>query len=146
MAATDEQKARLRRMVAEPTSATYSDTTLAGYIERFPLPDSMGRDPYRVSAATPPAIEANPDWTATYDLNAAAADVWDEKAGAAADKFDFSEDGQSFSRAQLMAHCSDRARYYRARRSVSVIKLRPDFLEPSDATPIANRPIVNEWW
>lgn len=135
--------------MAEPTAATYSDDVLTLYFNQRKLMDALGRDPYVVSATTPPTMIANPDWTGdenSYDINAVAAEIWDEKAGAAADKFDFSEDGQSFSRAQLMAHCSDRARYYRARRSVSVIKLRPDFLEPSDATPIANRPIVNEWW
>ena len=134
-------------MVAEPTVATYSDAVLTEYIERAPLIDSLGRDPYVVSTTTPPVMIANPDWAGSpYDLNRVASEIWEEKAGALAAQFDFSEDGQSFSRAQLMAHCSDRARYYRARRSVSVIKLRPDFLEPSDATPISNRPIVNEWW
>lgn len=44
-------------------------------------------------------------WAPTFDLNAAAAEGWRIKAGKAAGGFDFAEDGQSFSRSQIVAHC-----------------------------------------
>lgn len=125
MAATVAQVARLRRMVAEQTSATYSDTDLAGYIEGCPLLDALGREPFIVSATSPPELEANEDWTPTYDLNAAAGEIWAEKVSALASQFDFSEDGQTFSRSQAVRHAQQQARYYTARRSASVIKLHP---------------------
>ncbi len=43
MAASAEQIARLRRMVAEPTTATYTDDDLAAYIAAHPLMDANGR-------------------------------------------------------------------------------------------------------
>lgn len=125
MAATAEQISRLRRMVGDVEAATYSNADLAAYIERYPLLDPLGRSPYQVSSTSPPEQEANPDWTVTYDLNAAAGDIWSEKAGAASAKFDFTEDAQSFSRSQIYKHCSEMARYYRARRSASTVVLWP---------------------
>lgn len=44
-------------------------------------------------------------WAPTYDLDAAAARGWRMKAGKAAGRFDFAEDGQQFTRSQIMAHC-----------------------------------------
>lgn len=146
MSASAEEVARLRRMVAEPTTATYSDAALAVYIERYPLPDSMGRDPYQVAATVTPSLEVNPDWSATYDLNAAASDIWSEKVSALSTMFNFSEDGQSFQRAQMFKQAQQQMSYYRARRSARPIQLRPDFLQPSDAVPTANRTIPLAWF
>lgn len=44
-------------------------------------------------------------WAPTYDLDAAAARGWRMKAGKAAGRFDFAEDGQQFTRSQIVAHC-----------------------------------------
>jgi len=105
MAATAAQIAQLRRMVAEPTSGTYSDDELAGYIESYPLIDVDGNEP------------SEDDWTATYDLNAAAADVWEEKAAGVADSVDFGADGANYHLSQKYEQAMARVRYHRARRS-----------------------------
>ena len=130
MAATAAQKAQLRRMVNEPTTATYSDAQIAAFIEAYPLPDVRGESPYvepfGVSDTTiPGALPDNDDWTALYDLNAAAADVWAEKAAAVAANFDFSTDGQSFNRSQAYDQYMRQSRYWRARRSNRTMRIMP---------------------
>lgn len=125
MAATAEQVEELRRMIAEPGTGTYSNETLAGYIQRFPRIDAFGRDPFRAAVTVPPSVEANPEAQFSYDLNAAASVLWAEKASALAGKFDFQTDGQSFNRSQLYKQAKEQARYYAARRSPSTITLTP---------------------
>jgi len=49
----------------------------------------------------------------SYDLNGAAADVWQRKAGNVAAYYDVSLDGHSLSRSQWMKQCLEMARYYR---------------------------------
>jgi len=107
MAATAEQIARLRRMIAEPTTATYDDGALADYIEANPVMDGEFRAP------------DHSDWDPTYDLHAAAADLWEEKAAAIAEAFDFTADGASYSRSQQVAQYMQQARYHRSRRTPS---------------------------
>jgi hypothetical protein len=125
MAATAAQIAQVRRMVGEPTTTTYSDAILTEIIERYPLLDIRGEAPWVQSAVDVTEIVANAYWIATYDLNAAAADVWDEKATAVYQNFDFTTDGQTFDRSQIFEHATKRAGYYRSRRAATTIKLRP---------------------
>lgn len=113
MAATEAQVAELRRKVAEPTTATYGDSDIASYIERYPLIDSDGNLP------------DESDWTATYDLNAAAADVWEEKASGLVGNYDFQADGGSYQRSQAHAQAMQQARYYRSRRSAKTSTMIP---------------------
>lgn len=114
---TVAQLASIRRMVAESTTATYSDALLTSYIERYPHMDEYGELP------TDDDGVANTDWTATYDLNAAAADIWEEKAGAVSAKFDFAADGGNFSMSQQFEQYMKQARYYRSRRLPSTARL-----------------------
>ncbi len=124
MAATAEQITRLRRMVAEPTAATYADAILSAYIERYPLLDERGEEPYEWDTSTTPAHQdANLDWVPTYDLHAAAADVWDEKAAAVAGNFDFKADGGDYSRSQAYTQMQAQARYHRSRRCPTSMQL-----------------------
>lgn len=51
--------------------------------------------------------------TRAYDLNAAAADVWQRKAGHYQTAYDFSADGASYKRSQLIEHCLAMAKHYR---------------------------------
>lgn len=124
MSATAEQVKRLRRMVAESTTTTYTDADLRGYIERYPLVDGLGNEPTEPSETDPVTLVENDDWTATYDLNAAAADVWSEKAAALASEFDFQAGSQTFQRSQAHAQYMRQAGYYRARRSANTIRLQ----------------------
>jgi len=120
MAATAAQVAELRRMVDEPTTTTYSDADLETYIERYPLIDERGEVPYTWDTSTqPPTQEENDDWIDTYDLHRAAGDLWDEKAAAVAEDFDFQADGARYSRAQVVEHYQAMARMHRARRTPS---------------------------
>lgn len=94
---------RLRRMVAELDDTTYKDEDLALYIEIYPAVDSMGRS------------SDEDEWTEGYDLHAAAASIWEEKAASVASKHDFSADGASFTSSQLYEQYMDQSRYHWAR-------------------------------
>lgn len=123
MGATAEQIARLRRMVAESGTGTYSDSDMAMYIERYPLMDERGVDPYDWDTSTePPTKDAEDDWIPTYDLNLAAAEIWDEKASAIANKFTFSADGGSYDTSKQVEQYERRARTYRSRRAARTIR------------------------
>jgi hypothetical protein len=118
MSATAAQIARLRRMVAEPTEDPYDDDTLSEYIERYPLLDERGEQPYTWDTSTePPTRNDNDSWFPTYDLHAAAADVWEEKAAGVADSVDFGADGANYHLSQKYEQAMARVRYHRARRS-----------------------------
>lgn len=122
MTASTAEIYQLRRMVAEPTTTRgWTDARLQAYIEAYPLTDALGRSPTRPNAATPTALEANPYWTATYDLNAAAADIWDEKASSLAENFDVGD----YSRQQAYDNAVRRAKHFRARRSPRPIEQVP---------------------
>ncbi len=130
MTATAAQIAQLRKMVNEPTEATYTDEDIQAAIERYPLMDANGIDPTYMDYSTqPPTPTANEDWIPTYDMNAAAADIWDEKASVRADDFDFQADGGSYSRSQTYEHASQMARKYRARRAMRHTQLVKSPLE-----------------
>lgn len=115
-------------MAAEPTAATYSDADVQAMIEAHPLMDVNGEWPYIMqSVALTPNNMDNPVWIPTYDLNMAAADIWEEKAGAAAGDFDFNADGAQLYRSQVYKQCSQQARYYRSRRSLKTMTMTPTY-------------------
>lgn len=114
-------------MVAEPTTTNgYTDTVLSDAIERYPVVDAAGELP------TDETGTVNSAWTATYDLNSAAAEVWMEKAAALASAYDFTADGGSFNRSQMIKHAQSMAAYYRARRAARSVRLEAD-MNPVDA-------------
>lgn len=80
-------------------------------------PDQAGRPPGIVEVAdgTVVWLDAGTAWTPTWDLNTAAAEGWELKAGKAAARFDFGTDGQTFQRSQVIAHCHRMAATYRRR-------------------------------
>ncbi len=125
MAATAAEIARLRVMIGEATNATYTDVMLAAYIERYPLPDETGNEPRVPSDTEYYVLMDNPDWVATYDLNAAASDLWAEKAGGVSGAYDVSADGQSYHRSQMYDQYMRQSRYYAARRAVRSIRPHP---------------------
>lgn len=64
----------------------------------------------------------------SYDLNAAAADVWRIKAGQAAKVYNISGDGHSLQRGQLIEHYLKMAQYYEAlREPITVTVMRGDY-------------------
>lgn len=136
MTATAAQIAQLRRMTGEALDTTYSDLLLATIIEGFPTLDENGEAPriHAVDSARPVVytaymdvtdLIANQDWIATYDLNAAASAIWEEKAAAAAVDFDFSADGGNYSRSQVFDQMMKQARLFGAKRKAGTITLQP---------------------
>ncbi|MEJ5222843.1 MAG: hypothetical protein WHV44_00185 [Anaerolineales bacterium] len=106
------------------TVEEYPDSTLVSIIEQYPLPDANGLFP------------EEDGWTPRYDLNAAAADVWAEKAAGLAGQYDFSADGASFQRSQAYEQAMKQARYYRSRRALHTVKSQayPKLKDISDDT------------
>jgi hypothetical protein len=131
MAVTDAQIARLRRMTHERTGSgeTYSDDDLAAVIELFPVPDVNGSPPtiadspavadtalgFTLSTTTPPTVRDNLNWIPTYDLNAAAASIWEEKAAMASADYAVTVDGQDLARDQVYTHCMRMAGHFASR-------------------------------
>ena len=117
MTATVAQISQVRRMTAEPTTTTYMDADIQRYIEAYPLLDERGQQPYTWSGATPPAKVVNTSWVATYDLHAAAADIWEEKAAGFQVQYDHSAGAARLDRSQLYEQAMSQVRYHRARRA-----------------------------
>jgi len=142
MAATAAQIAQVRRMVNEPTTATYSDATIQAYIEVYPLLDERGEEPYTWdSSTTPPHQDVNTYWVPTYDLHAAAADLWEEKASVVAVDYNFSADGGNYSRSQVYEQYMKQARYHRARRRPQTSTL---FMYPKPRTAVPETWVANQ--
>lgn len=118
MSATAAQIAQVRRMVNEPSETTYTDDDITTYIESYPLLDERGEVPYTWDTSTsPPTQDDNDDWIPTYDLHAAAADIWEEKASVVAADFDFRADGGQYSRSQVYEQYMKQCRFHRSRRT-----------------------------
>ncbi len=77
------------------------------------------------------------DWTPTYGtqgLYRAAAEAWTIKAGMCADRFDFTTDGQTFRRSQVMDHCEALAARYRRKAGGSVTTPGIHLCSPGDGS------------
>lgn len=137
---TAAEIAQLRKMVDEPETEFYSDADLTTYIENYPMMDELGQDPYYWQGGVTPIKVVNQGWIATYNLNAAAADIWEEKAAQLAGKYDFSADGGQYSRSQAYNQAMQMAKYYRGRGGANTIKQvkKPD--ERQYSTWIGNLP------
>ena len=141
MAVSENNIQRLRRMIAEPDSTTYTDSDLSAAIARHPCVDAHGQAPYIWTAASgalaPPMPIVNPVWVETYDINHTASDLWSEKAANVAHHYDFSADGGSYQRSQMVERAQRMSNYYLARRNPSTIKLAwtPQG-EPNDAADV----------
>ena len=76
-----------------------------------------------VTADADGVLPSESGWVPTYSRRGiwlAIVRGWEAKASAAADRFDFTTDGQSFRRSQVIDHCEARAATYRRRLSQSV--------------------------
>ena len=136
-AVTAAQLLTLRRMVAEPLTTTYSDALLTTIIESYPTMDENGESS-RIHAidsndtvvytADMDVLDmvTNDDWIPTYDMNAAASQIWQEKAAVPAADYDFNADGGSHSRSQVYEQTMKMARFYGAKRKASTITLKPE--------------------
>ena len=118
MSATAAMRSTLRRYIAEADDSNgYDNETLDGVIESYPVLDERGEEPYTWDTSTqPPTQDSNDDWIVTYDLHAAAAQVWEEKAGGVAHLFTFSADGGQYVRSETYKQMMQMVSYHRARR------------------------------
>lgn len=109
-------------MVAEPGATNgYTDTVLAEVLARYPVPDAAGVYPTDEDGV------ANTAWvTTSLDLNAAAAEIWTEKAGALAATYDFSADGGDFKRSQAVKQAREMAGFYASRRYARGVRIKAD--------------------
>jgi len=125
---------QLRRMINEPTDSPYTDVILTTYVEAYPLLDSEGRE------------TGDTDWVESYDLNAAAADIWSEKASLVLMYYDFSADGGKYTQSQLYVMAMDKARYHQARRKPSsrYIHKHPVEIDTNEAGLIWDEAYA--WW
>ena len=136
-AVTAAQIAQVRRMTNEPLTTTYSDALITTIIEAYPTLDENGEAPriHAADSARPVTytaymdvldLIANQDWIPTYDLNAAAAQIWEEKAGTVSVDFDYSADGGNYSRSQVYDAYIRQAKYYSARRKIGTKTMKPE--------------------
>lgn len=145
MTVTVELVLEVRRMVNEPTEDTYSDSLIESFIEKCPIRDELGTEPYYYETlGAVPTKTYNTDWIPTYNLNQVASSIWYEKAAVIAGKFDFSADGGTYNRSQAYTQAMNMAKLYKARAGVSTIHLikSPDEPYPSGLKPawIGNLP------
>lgn len=129
MTVTAEMVATVRRLVNESGTDTYSDTDIENIIKKYPMMDELGKEPYYwTTTSTVPTKTWNTDWIPTYNLNYAAADIWDEKAAVLAGLFDFSADGGTYTRSQGYNQAVSMSKFYRGRGSIKTITLikKPD--------------------
>lgn len=103
-----EARAKLELMILPNEDPVLSATQVTDLLTYARRPDADDLD------------YSDAGWTPTWDLDAAAAEGWRRKAGLAATRFSFAEDGQRFDRAQIYAHCLKQAEHY-ARRAMGSI-------------------------
>lgn len=122
MAASETQIDRVRAYCGG--AGTRTDEQIGDVIERYPLPDAFGTEPYTWDeSSTPPSRSENTNWVPTYDLNAAAADIWEEIAAGYVGDFDFATNDQRFDRSQKHKQAMAQVRYYRSKRAPTSIKM-----------------------
>jgi hypothetical protein len=122
MSLSQSDLARLRRMIQEdrdelcqdelPPVTAYDNGTLNYYAANYAVTDSNGVEP------------GEDDWTPTYDLNATAADIWEEKASAKWEQFDVAQMGTSISRRQKFDNAMAQSRHFRSRARARSVPLR----------------------
>lgn len=147
MAVSADQIAQVRRMTAEPTTTTYSDASITAYINARRVPDPRGLLWYTWDYSTePPTQDDNADWIPTYDLNGAAADIWDEKAAAVACDYDTNADGAGLSRSQVRAAYAAMASKYRSRSVPGCMKFaKIDRVLTDEGEVVEDVPIIDRY-
>jgi len=116
----------VRRRTGEVENSTYTLSDIQEYIARYPLVDSEDREP------------THDEWSGSWDLNQAAADIWEEKATKYVTDFDFSADGGDYTRSQVYQQMLTMARTYRARRSTKAVRVT--------VRPRADRRFDRDYW
>ena len=87
---------RLRRMIAEPTEATYTDADLIALLQEFPTARTLAR-----TTGWPTATQVD---VVVWDIHAAATRIWEDKVAALIGQgsYDIDADGQTLHRDQKL--------------------------------------------
>jgi hypothetical protein len=104
MAVTELMIQKVKRFTGEVGSLEYH-TDIINAIASHPLLDANGKAP------------TDSEWTPTYDLNLATAEIWEMKAAVLAQDYDFSEGSTSYTRSQAYEQMMKQANRFRARRA-----------------------------
>lgn len=88
--------------VAAASRPVLSQDSLGALLDQFQVEDRDGRAP------------SDPEWAGAWNLNAAAAEGWRIKAGKVAGDFNFSADGASYNKADVLAQCLEMEQRYAA--------------------------------
>ncbi len=114
--------ARLRRMVAEPTTTTYDDAAVRQIIADAVVTDraTAARAGGEYDVVDVRYIPQPPQ----FDLNAAAALIWEEKLAAlvGAGTYDLTADGESFALSQRVTQYEKLVAYYLSRRRITSVR------------------------
>ena len=122
MTATATQIAEIRRLVNEPTDSVYTDNLIKAIIENYPKIDELGTDPYYyVYVDGVQTKTTTTGWIPTYDIYAAASQIWYEKAATFAGSFDFNADGGDYTQSQEYTHAKSMGDNFMARSSIKTI-------------------------
>jgi len=116
-------------------TAAIEQVTLLTQPTEFPIVHAAVVESIVDNSARPDAdgnLPDDEDWQPSYDLNAAAATVFEAKAALVANRYDTNTDGQGLSRSQLLAHFQSMARMYRHRIASVMRKQEPG---PSSEEP-----------
>lgn len=116
MSITGDMIARVRSL-AGVTIEEFGDSAIEVSIAEFPRPDADGYEP------------SDSDWTPTYDLFRAAADIVDQRAATAAGLYDFDADGAKLSRSQISQQLNILATRLRAKAAPRWCRIIPDETE-----------------
>ena len=108
---------RLRRMVAEPTEATYTDADLIAMLKEFPTARNVGQNNWVANSSLVDVV--------VWDMHAAAARIWEEKVAALIGQgaYDIDADGQTLHRDQKLQQYRMQVAYHTARRRVRSVKI-----------------------
>lgn len=118
MTVTTAMTETVLRYINEADATEGRKTEVSGIIAGYPLVDERGEVPYTWDTSTqPPTKTDNADWLATYDLHAAAAEIWGDKAAGFAHLYTFSADGGQYVRSEAHAQTLRMASYHLSRRA-----------------------------
>lgn len=97
--------ARVRSLAAAEARPVLTDAEVKAAIQAYPLVDRDG------------ATADLPEWTQTWDINAAVSELWGVKAGKVAGDFNFAADDARYDKGDVIAQCLEMEALYASRRA-----------------------------
>jgi hypothetical protein len=131
-AVSDDVLTTFRGMIAETSVYPYSDDFLRAIVITYAHEDVYANPVWDVRHAGKKRLHA--DWNPSFDLNGAAAEMWQLKVNTLIGQgaFPYSDGGQTFQRDVMLKQYQEQAKYYRDRRRVKRIA-------------VLHEPVRNRW-